>query len=168
LNIQNSKNNLFTSLKVISMPPLSEDSKTSTLVILVVIVMFLSVLMFAKGGNCGCTNESYSHSKKASFPVKHPVKSNHEVIQPVKSNHMVNHPVKSIENFILPPPPVSAIVKSAQVSGGTATPTSNPWIGGLQGELSQGTSVASPNNAFTMAGNGAGNSSAMDVWKTVI
>ena len=98
----------------------------------------------------------YMPNESAQFTVKRP---KYVVPTPMKQ------PIK--EGFMLYPPTQSQVLVNAGLHGSTIGPTSNPWMGGLPGEVTYGVSVPGTNTT-TLMGSGAGNPQVADMWRTVI
>jgi hypothetical protein len=132
------------------------DSQTLAIIGVVAVLLLIIFLVPMGGKGCSC-GEGYSSPQSASFTVNHP-KYNTAPVSPVKR-----------EGFMIPiPSKAQTLVAAGMPTGGLTKPTSNPWMGGLQGEVTYGTSVPGTNSAQLLAGNGAGNVGAKAVWATII
>lgn len=130
---------------------------TNTLLIGGAVLVFILVLFVIPwGGKCNCS-KNYTAPRSAQFTVNRP-----------KYNVTPTYPEQRRENYIVPTPTKAQTIKSDNTNGGFVGPTSMPYMGGISGEITYGTSVPGKNTATTLSGNGAGNSEAMATWKTVI
>ncbi len=133
---------------------------SNTLIIGATVLVFLLVIFILPWGHkCNCS-ESYQAPRNAQFTVNRP-KYNVQPTYPVKSN------IRR-EGWIIPTPTKAQTIMADNLNGGFSNPTSMPYMGGLQGEITAGPSVPGINSSSTLSGNGAGNPGAASVWSTVI
>lgn len=134
------------------------EQNTLLIVGAVVVVLFI-ILLMPWGSGCSKCGEGFDPSQSAQFQVKR-----------TKYPASQNYPVQSAkEGFMAPHPTEAQIVSHGnKMKGGMTSPLSNPWMGGLEGEVVYGTSIPGTNSASLLLGNGAGNAGATSVWKTII
>ena len=125
-------------------------------------ILLIIAITISSGIGGGKRGESYTPSGSAQFTVNRPK----YVVPDVHPQQRLSQPVR--EGFMVPIPTQAQTLSSANLFGSTNRPTSNPWMGGLNNEVSLGVSVPGSNSSTLLSGNGAGNAMALNVWRTVI